>query len=389
MIFSFTMLIIGFGSLGGGAYNNYNISLSFLYFFIFIIYHYRIEVFKYFNMKILISILLMLGLFFISCLFPTFENYTDIWERYYAIASCFIFSYLSYILLRKKDIDFYLIFKLLAIIGFFHVLFLLFMWLYLQDPKNYNWTSGLYFFSNIRHLIDFLTICFLCALTLFIHYPSKLFIKWGGAAIAAVILGCVIWSGSRAAYVGLIPSLILLVWQTRKNYWNLIGLFFIFLFSLYFPTLFDTSSKDLGFSQAIHRSTQGSVEQASTGRLDLYKHVFEWFSYHPIWGNGAEAMTQMEIYIGNLSIFQAHNSILQVLVEFGVAGLFGVLYVFYILLMEFKGRQLNEKQFFSLVIIINILTAALFNGGAYYVVTISLMGLFVAIIFAEEKIKDE
>lgn len=385
IMFILTLLVIGFGSLGGGTYNNYNISISFLYFFIFFICFYRQEIGKHINRKLFLAILGMFCLFLISCLFPTFNNYVDIWGRYYALLSCVLFAYCTYILLVKKKVNFLSIIKILAIIGFIHVAVLLGTWFSVPHPERHNWVNGLFFFPNIRHLVDFLTICFLCALGLFFFQSEKSLEKMIWWLISLVILACIFWSGSRAAYIGLLPSVLLLIWHYKKNYLSIVGCILIFLMALYLPSFFDTSSKDLGFSQAIHRSTQGSVEQASTGRFDLYKQVFEWFSYHPFWGNGAEAMTQMDIYIGGLIVFQAHNSILQILVEFGVMGLVGVLYVFYVLLNDFKGKKLNDKQFFSLVTIINIMTAALFNGGAYYVVTISLMCLFIAIMYSEEK----
>lgn len=389
IMFILTLLVIGFGSLGGGTYNNYNISISFLYFFIFFICFYRQEIGKHINRKLFLAILGMFCLFLISCLFPTFNNYMDIWGRYYALLSCVLFAYCTYILLVKKKINFLSIIKMLATIGFIHVAVLLWTWFSVPHPERYNWVNGLYFFPNIRHLVDFLSICFLCALFMFFQQKKTSVEKSIGWIFSIVILACIFWSGSRAAYIGLLPSVLLLIWHYKKNYLSVAGFVLIFLIALYLPSFFNVSSKDLGFSQAIHRSTQGTVEQASTGRFYLYKQVFEWFSYHPIWGNGAEAMTQMEIYIGGLIVFQAHNSILQILVDFGLMGLLGVLYVFYVVLNDLKGKKLNDKQFFSLVIIINIMTAALFNGGAYYVVTISLMCLFIAIIYSEEKIRNE
>ncbi|MEN5171993.1 O-antigen ligase family protein [Acinetobacter higginsii] len=382
-VFYLTVFFIGFGSQGTGFINNWDISYSFIYFFIFVSIFLFKDVFLNLNSTITLSVFLMLLSFLVSCFFSTFDNHFENWVRYYSIFSCIIFAYFSYVFMKELNFNPIRFFNLLAVLGLLHVFLLLYMWFNMANPENYNWVSGLYVFGNIRHLADFLSICFLCSLISF-FYTNSFLVKIVWIIFSVLILACILWSGSRAAYIGLVPSLFLIIFFQDEKIKNTLLIFIVIFFSIFASLLFQTNNGSLGLFHSINRSLAGDADQMSSGRMWLYKILFEQFSYHPIWGNGGEVIRAMEIYQGKQMLAQAHNSILQVLVEFGVLGFISVLFVAYTLINEFKGKKLNRTQFFCISIISNIIVASFFNGGAYYVVTISLMCLFISIIFLEE-----
>ena len=384
ILFYLVIGFIGFGSTGSGVYNNNSISYSFLYFFVvFVLFFYK-SIFEYINSSIAIPICIMFFSFFITCVTTDLEDKTQNWMRFYAIFASVILGYFSYILMVKNIISFIGVSRILAGIGLGHFFTLLCMWYYLPNPMDYNWMTGLYFFSHIRHLADFLSICFLSAF--FLMYQSKNItqkILWLITVI--IILSTILWTGSRAAYFSLFISIIVFLFIYKKYWVNIAIVLCTTLVSMWLSTLFKVSNIALGFVSSFHRSVghSYSVDQVASGRTSLYKEVFEFFSYHPIWGNGGDAVMQLNIYATGTFFLQAHNSILQILIEFGVVGLLCVLFVLYRVMMGFKYNKLTNHQIYSLIIVLNIMVAALLNGGAYYVVTISLMCFFIAAIYAE------
>lgn len=390
ILFYLVIGFIGFGSTGSGVYNNNSISYSFLYFFIvFVLFFYK-SIFEYINSSIAIPICIMFFSFFVTCVTTDLEDKTQNWMRFYAIFASVILGYFSYILMVKNIISFVGVSRILAGIGLVHVFTLLYMWHFMPNPIDYNWVTGLYFFSNIRHLADLLSICFLSAFFLMYQSTNRAQkILW--FIIAVVILGSVLWSGSRAAYLGLFIGIIVFLLLYKKSWANTVATLFVILISIWLSTLFKVNNSSLGFLNAFNRSADSSrsIEQLASGRIGLYKEVFELFSYHPIWGYGGDAVILLEVSVKKAFFLQAHNSILQILIEFGVVGLLSVLFVLYKMIIGFKYNKLTNHQIYSLIIVLNIMVAALLNGGAYYVVTISLMCFFIAAMYAERALSNK
>lgn len=384
-LFCFTLLFIGFGSVGAnGFYNNLSIVYSFIYLFILTIIYFHKEIFYNLNTNNTLYICMMFLGFLVSCSLSNLKDDFYNWMRLFFIFASVVFGYFSYILLKEKVIGFKLINQMLALIGIGHVLILLKIWFSLPQPENFNWVNGLYFFNNIRHLTDFISICFLSSLILF-STSEKFWTKFFWILCSVIILSCIFWTGSRAAYIGLFFAIIYYV-VFRKGFFKNISLVgSIVLVSMWLSTLFNVNNSSLGLFRSVTRSVGDSVNQVSSGRLNVYHTVFEWFTYHPIWGNGGEAVRQIGIYHGQQKLAQAHNSILQILVEFGIVGLISVILVLYRIYGDFKFSNLNINQNFSIVILINIAVSSFFNGGAYYVVTMSLFCLFLAVLYVENQ----
>lgn len=385
-VFYLTLVFIGVGSTGAGMQNNINISYGFLYFFILMSIFFNKEIIENINLKIFTPILVMLISFFISSIFSTFGNSNEVWLRYYAILSCVLFSYFSYILIIYNYFNYKNIFIIVGLVGFFHTCVLLNIWFSQDNPKLFNWVNGIPYFSNIRHLADFLSISFICSFLLFLSAISKR-AKFLWFIISISILSCVFWTGSRAAYISLIFSVVFLIFFSKNKLINIFFTVFLIVVSVIISLLFQTNNNNLGLFRSANRSIGSDLNDISSGRVELYKNILEWFIYHPVWGNGGEAVKSIGIYQGpNNLIAQAHNSILQILVEFGLMGFFCFLFIFFRIFSIFKYEKINEVYVACSAIIINIIIASLFNGGAYYVVTISLMCLFLAISFSYKKL---
>lgn len=368
------LLFIGFGSYSNGFANNINIAYSFLYLFCVVLMFNGEDLVFGLEKKKFVIITLMFFSFSLSCFYSNFDS--EIWYRLFCIFSSIFLGYVLYVVFKKNIIDFYGVNFILGLIGLVHVFVLLFTWFSVSDPENYNWVTGIPFFSNIRHLADFISICFFSALFVFIFSNNKK-VKFLYLMISVFILACILWSGSRAAYVSVFFSSLIIFF--RLNKYNKIYLLSIFSFAIISSLFFKTNNPYLGILRSFSHSFNGSVNQVSTGRFELYKEVLVWFSYKPLLGYGGEAVRLL-----NLGFLQAHNSVLQILIEFGFIGFIFVLTIFYIFYRDFKKTKLNNKQIFCISIVVNIIVASFFNGGAYYVVTMSLMCLYLAGLYLEK-----
>lgn len=89
----------------------------------------------------------------------------------------------------------------------------------------------------------------------------------------------------------------------------------------------------------------------------------------PFFGYGAESFGSVHSFYGGSAshLVQAHNIILQVLIEFGATGLLILSIIF--IINFFKTNQITRPltdQTLFIAIVINYLTIGLFDGVAYY-----------------------
>ncbi|MBJ8551669.1 O-antigen ligase family protein [Acinetobacter bereziniae] len=375
------LFILGFSSTGSAFYNNYNPTVYMFYFIIPFLFFYKKEIVENIDYKLTILLLVMVCLFIVSSLISPLNDSFEIWWRLIGIITCIVFGYITKILLDLKAISFICINQLLTLIGLGHVIFLLYMWNSVDHPFSYNWVENLYFFTNIRHLADLLSICYFSALFLFLLNKGN--VKYFYLISSIIILSCIFWSGSRAAYLG-----IFIAWSALFIYLNKKKLF-IFIISLsftiavYISTFFNVASASLGFFRSFHRSVQGNANEISSSRLDLYQQIFDWFLLRPYWGYGGEAVRNLKVFLGEQQIGQAHNAVLQILIEYGLIGFIATTAVVVVIFKKIITQK-NKIKIMCIAMLLNIFGASLLNGGAYYIIIIALFSVFVAIAYSEE-----
>ena len=145
--------------------------------------------------------------------------------------------------------------------------------------------------------------------------------KWGRlvAGITGVLhLLAQLASGSRGAYVALIPALALLTrLVSRRVFWMSVGggVIFLALVFAFQPDVF-------------HRTTSISdiKESSNAGRFKIWKVSWNMFADHPIKGIGLNQNVRLmndyyfDMGVANGQIGHAHNNVLQFLVGTGVPG---------------------------------------------------------------------
>lgn len=380
-IYLFLVFVLGMSSTGSAFYNNYNPTVYILYFILPFLFFYKHEVFDGINAKLTILLLVMISLFAISSFISPLKEAYEIWWRLIGITVCIVFGYVSKILLDLKAISFISINKVLTVIGMLHVIVLLYMWNTVDNPFTYNWVENLYFFTNVRHLADLLSICYFSAFFLFLLDKSP--IKYLYLIFSITILTSILWSGSRAAYLGIFMAwAVLFILLNQKRFF--IGITSLSLISaVYISTFFNVASPSLGFFRSLHRSVQGDANQISSSRLDLYQQIFDWFLLRPFWGYGGEAVRNLKVFLGEQQIGQAHNVVLQILIEYGLIGFITTTVIIVVIFRQMITRKTKIK-IMCLAMLFNIFGASLLNGGAYYIVIIALFSVFVGIAYSED-----
>ncbi len=382
IFFYFFIFFMCFTSTGSAFYNNFNLSIYILYLLLPLSFIYRSYFLQYLNSKMVFFLGLMLIVFFISSLISPIDEKVQVWGRFFGIIVSIFLGYLAYIFYQIKLISFQGVNYVLAWAGLVHVFILLYMWLTVPDPFYYNWVEGLYFFTNIRHLADLLSICYFSSLILFYITVNKS--KYLYLLFSLLLLAAIFWSGSRAAYFGILMGWLFLICYQKLKKEYLINFLVSIALGIYLSTLFHVISPSLGFFKSFYRSVNGNVNSISSSRLDLYQQILEAYLLRPFWGYGGEAVRSLNIMQGEKQIGQAHNAVLQILIDYGFVGLlFSSVFFLFVIMRMIKKIELT--QLFCLVIIINIIFAALLNGGAYYILTLALLSIFMGMACAKEK----
>lgn len=373
------VFFISFMVSGNSFFSNYNISYSFLYILVAAFLFYKKELFFFLFSRNTAPVFIMLALFSISALLTPLNLYYS-YVGVFKIYSVVFLGFLTCFLMTKKVIDFFGMCLVLAASGLIHVLIILYMWFTLASPQDYDWVRGLYFSNNIRNFSDYMSICFFCSLFL-IDFYKKNIMKFLFLITSILILSFIFWSGSRAAYLGVFSGFLFYIYYFRR-FKVFCLVFCVVICSIVFSLFFQTNHPSLGIFRIYSKLGQ-DINGVSSGRLEVYKQVLDYFSYHPIWGYGGEAVGQLNVY-GRI---QAHNSILQILIEYGLVGLIYITFLFSRFVGSFKHDELTFKQVLIIIILLNIFISSLLNSGGYYVTTLSFMCLFIAAIYAEQQLK--
>lgn len=379
LIYFSTFFFISFRGVGKGIESNISITSSFLFLFLLFFLFYFRDSLKFLDKKKLTSIAFIFFILILSNLFSDYLYNKISWFRLYNIYSCFFLGFITYYFLIKKIIVFSNIIKIVSLLCLTHVFILIIYWFLLDNPRSHNWLMSLPFFNHIRNLTDFLSIGFFC--TIFIFQKSIKLKKYVWYFVSIVILSVIVWSGSRTAYFSILLSYLLWLSWVENKIKNLFSFILSIFLAIIFSLLFKVEQSGLGFLRSISRSYTNSLNGISSGRLDIYLKCIDLFFNKPLFGLGGEAVFLSNIHAGTLHITQAHNSIIQVLIEFGVIGFFALCYLFYNFFSELKSSIIKNEQKICVVVILNIFLASLTNGGFYYVPTISLLSIFIACLY--------
>lgn len=241
-------------------------------------------------------------------------------------------------------------------------------WLSTPSPEHASWTTLLTPYPHFRYPGLYLTFSALASLALILATRSPLQRIAAGAA-GLLTWSALFWTGSRAGAVALFVGCGVLYWTHRHKVTlrrHLIVVALLGLSALAVSSQFRVLPP-LGWSHAIARTaTAPTLNAASSDRGGIWSGTLQHIVAAPLFGHGPDSYRFLTPkLVGN----QPHNTILQILVELGVAGLFGVTGVL-ICCMPWRALLHPEAYPASVTFGIALCTAggtmALFDGVLYH-----------------------
>ncbi|WP_179998783.1 O-antigen ligase family protein [Acinetobacter sp. YH12239] len=371
----FLFFIIGFSSVSYSLINNLVITFILGVALLFVLLKYKLEYFNFEKKRSLFYFFLLFLVFGVSLYLSPYKNEHMLY-RYFGVVLSIIFGIFGYFNYKNKGFDLICISQILSLIGFLHCTVLIFYWFSVPSPADYDWIWDMPFFSNIRHIADYLSICFLASFILLLNKKLKLgFIYY---IFSVVLLSVIIWTGARAAYLSVALALIFLVLNDIKTIKKLI---MVLVPSVILPLFFKTNLPGLGMGRSFDVVGK-SVNSYTSGRVELYQMILSKFSESPLWGLGPEAVRNIAVPFAGGVFAHAHNLILQILIEFGFIGFILVSIIFVKPLICIAKFEKNYEFIILTSFVINIFIAAMFNGGFYYIVTLHIFCFFYGALLA-------
>lgn len=194
-------------------------------------------------------------------------------------------------------------------------LFLVQVWLKAGDPYIYPWVSSPPLFTHIRNLGGFF-----CAASMILGFA---FFSFAGArrfvflGLYMLALAILLWSGGRGAIAAFVCGFTLLLLRyPYRTYWHSwVVLALATSFALVLAASFDVGNRSMGWLNMFIRTLGAqSIDQVSSSRMRIWGSLLEFIVERPWFGWGGEAFRALR---NNVSLVQPHNSILQLLLEWG------------------------------------------------------------------------
>lgn len=270
------------------------------------------------------------------------------------------------------------------------IIFYAFIWSWFghSAPRDFDWVLSPPMFNHIRHLGYFLCVSVIVATFWVLSSKSKWFFV--SLMMYAVALGLLMWSGSRAGLLSVIVGscVLLIAYPLAENlgrYLKLVGAGGVALCG---SILFYANNPYMGiFSAFIRTSGAISIDGLSSGRLFIWGSLVPSIKERLWFGWGGDGF--LSIRDDSITVVQAHNSILQLLVEWGVVFAIGMLlFIFFVMSSGFsKLRKLRSQASPALSLGMAMTSSLLFlsflDGVFYYGTPSALFFLGLGLVFSQ------
>lgn len=265
---------------------------------------------------------------------------------------------------------------------------LIFVWNYLESPDQWDWIVDIPLFRHIRHFA-----CFLCAgmvISAWSVFFNKGYRRTVSLFVFLMAVTMILWSGGRGAFLAGCVGLAMLSFQYPVRQYSRIWrhLFIAGLGAFTLSALFPVADPFMGWLPALYRTELAdSLDEVSSGRIYIWKVLSIYIAERPWFGWGGEAVIALR---GNFEIVQAHNAVVQLLVEWGGVGTMLVLGAIGSLLLcgtriLFSDQRSKERTY--LVLGISLTTAmlllSLVDGVFYHGTPMTFLMIGLALVGAE------
>ncbi|MNZ75937.1 O-Antigen ligase [compost metagenome] len=240
------------------------------------------------------------------------------WYRVVEMLSHMAFAVAMYFWFRSdsRAAEVMVLTTLSAVAMYFFVLVV--AWNQAIDPATYDWVRRPPFFRNIRQLAYLLLLGMVIAAWAVLALRGRL----RGLALVVFLLAAsmLLWSGGRGAFIAACLGIACLLFRfglrNHAQSWRWLSIAGLAAFLL--SALFPVDSPGMGWLSALFRSGGGaSADQISSGRLEIWSSLLPYIAERPWFGWGGEAFFAL---MAHTQVLQAHNGVLQLLLEWGCVG---------------------------------------------------------------------
>lgn len=241
-------------------------------------------------------------------------------------------------------------------------------------------------FGNVRRLAMTVGL-----LSVFLYRDTDRPEKWLLTLARIIGLGLLFWSGSRGAILAWALALLTFTWHTgqwtKLRAWTLEAVVAMLL-----AILFDVGNPSMGILNAIfYRGIYaaigggggGGVDAISSGRVTLWLKTLDTLQdpHIAILGAGGNGFVRLHLRYGQ--IFHPHNVVFQVLTDWGIGGLFLLLW----LVREWVPKTLSAAgkdgtTSVGLALIVFLLITGLLDGGLYHLQYLFFASIAFALVAA-------
>ncbi|MFZ3583983.1 O-antigen ligase family protein [Loktanella sp. DJP18] len=273
---------------------------------------------------------------------------------------------------KKLSLHFYWAFSLLTPLALAYPFFLESIRDVVEYKDLQNLLPG---FGNIRHIdkINLVVACIMGAWIMtdcedhsfgrYLRYPYLL-----------TSMTMLFWGGSRGALISFIIAMIVVVVTTRRfKIKGVVKFISIFIASAISSTLFYRPHLAFGSIQRLIETDVETLDQISTGRVELWKDAFEFALQSPWVGYGPLQYVRFP-----LAFYHPHNQIIETLFSYGFA-LGSVMIVAFIALVwrAFRGlKDIDDETRLVLAPAVSIVTGLIvwsMFGSMYFAPLIMLL----------------
>ncbi len=204
---------------------------------------------------------------------------------------------------------------------FLYVAYIILIIAMIPDYAAFYWLGGLPSATNVRHIGNYVAILSIAAigLSLFAKNPNQ----WHILAVIFLTTAFLAWTGSRAAFVGLIVALPTAIYVVRHHISAArIGILAATLIVAVLATVpLPTPNPSYGIMRMINASDMRQSSDISSSRTIVWQHTIEEIAQAPLAGHGAGR------FLGNMDakyrydLDNPHNFVLQFGYDWGIVGL--------------------------------------------------------------------
>lgn len=324
------------------------------------------------SIKNILGVSLIITMIFSTWNYFGFSNFNS-WLRVINLIALIFFAKSSCIFFKNNQERIKYLLFVFPIIAIIHIFLIVEKWTILDNPYAYDWVYKIGFFGNIRYVAILTSIGLICNIYLMLkenNFKRLLFLL-----SSILIMSFIFWSGTRSVFMSILLISLYFIYSSTDKLLDTLTIFILMVTSILISMHFPVAQTSLGLERITHTST--------SGRIDIWIDTIHYIMHKPLIGYGAESFGVVHsFYNGSGShLVQAHNMILQILIEFGIIGLtiISILIFLQIKKIELTNRAFNEQSLF-IAIIFNYLSIGLVDGIAYYSFSIYFLILVFALL---------